>query len=72
MTLSWKRQDFRLPGAGFNARGSRIAISTDADSIGGLDNMRFGVDQARRGWIEAEDVINTRPLEKLLRLCKRK
>ena len=29
--------------------------------------MRFGVDQARRGWLEPEDVLNTRPLTELTR-----
>jgi DNA polymerase (family 10) len=33
--------------------------------------MRFGVDQARRGWLEAEDVINTRSLAQLRKLIKR-
>jgi DNA polymerase (family 10) len=33
--------------------------------------MRYGVDQARRGWLEADDVINTRPLDKLKKLLKR-
>ena len=42
--------------------GVKIAISTDAHSADGLDMMRFGVDQARRGWLEAGDVINTLPL----------
>jgi DNA polymerase (family 10) len=28
--------------------------------------MRFGVDQARRAWLTAVDVLNTLPLEKLL------
>jgi len=27
--------------------------------------MRYGVDQARRGWCEARDVLNTLPLLKL-------
>jgi DNA polymerase (family X) len=40
--------------------GLRIAISTDAHSTMGLGTMRFGIGQARRGWIEAGDVLNTR------------
>jgi DNA polymerase (family 10) len=50
--------------------GVKIAISTDAHSVAGLDYMRFGVGQARRGYLEATDVLNTRPwpeLEKLIR-----
>ncbi len=52
------------------ALGVRIAISTDAHSRGNLDYMRFGVDQARRGWLTADDVINTRGLDDLLALLR--
>jgi DNA polymerase (family 10) len=51
--------------------GVKVAISTDAQSRANLDDMRFGVDQARRGWLEAEDVVNTRPLEALRKLPQR-
>jgi DNA polymerase (family 10) len=51
--------------------GVKVAISTDAHSIGGFANIRFGVDQARRGWLEADDVINSRPLAQLQKLLKR-
>ncbi|MGE5502024.1 MAG: DNA polymerase/3'-5' exonuclease PolX, partial [Ignavibacteriales bacterium] len=40
--------------------GVKIAIGSDAHSDAGLSNMRYGVDQARRGWLEAGDVLNTR------------
>jgi DNA polymerase (family 10) len=45
------------------AKGCRFTISTDAHRQGHLQNMRFGVLTARRGWLEAEDILNTRPLE---------
>ena len=51
--------------------GVKIAVSTDAHSTGGLANMRFGIGQARRGWLEPEDVINTLPLARLKKLLKR-
>jgi DNA polymerase (family 10) len=51
--------------------GVRIAISTDAHSIAALDYMRFGIDQARRGWLEPDDVINTRSLAELNSLLRR-
>lgn len=38
--------------------GVLLAIGSDAHSTVGLDNMRFGVDQARRGWLEPQDVLN--------------
>jgi DNA polymerase (family X) len=47
-------------------RGVKIVISTDAHSTRGLAAMRFGVQMARRGWLEARDVINTSSTEKLL------
>ena len=52
--------------------GLKIALSTDAHSTDDLDLMRFGVGQARRGWLEAADIINTRPLAELRKLLKRK
>jgi DNA polymerase (family X) len=48
--------------------GVRVAINSDAHGTGELDFTRFGVDQARRGWLEAKDVVNTLPLPDLLRL----
>ena len=43
-----------------------VVISTDAHSPRGLADMRFGVDQARRGWLEASDVLNTRSVEEMM------
>jgi DNA polymerase (family 10) len=40
----------------------KVVISTDAHAPRGLDNMRFGVDQARRGWLEPKDVLNAMPV----------
>jgi DNA polymerase (family 10) len=47
-------------------RGVKIVISTDAHSIRGLQDMHFGVQMARRGWLEKKDVINAWSVEKLL------
>ncbi len=52
--------------------GVKLAISTDAHSKSDLDNMRFGVSQARRGWLEPDDVLNTRKWEDLKKLITRK
>jgi DNA polymerase (family 10) len=49
----------------------RIVISTDAHRTADLDFMRFGVYQARRGWIEPKDVLNTNHLKDLKSLLKR-
>lgn len=51
--------------------GVRIAISTDAHSTAGLANIRYGVGQARRAWLEAGDVLNTRSWTDLSGLLKR-
>jgi DNA polymerase (family 10) len=52
--------------------GVKVAISTDAHISHDLNVMRYGVWQARRGWLEAEDVLNTRSLTQLKKLLKRK
>ena len=51
--------------------GVPISVATDAHSAAGLDNMRYGIDQARRGWLEAADIVNTRSWRDLARLLKR-
>jgi DNA polymerase (family 10) len=49
----------------------KVAVSTDAHSVNAFQYMRFGIDQARRGWLTADDVINTRSLAQLRKLLKR-
>jgi DNA polymerase (family 10) len=51
--------------------GVRIAISTDAHSLDDLDHMRFGIGQARRGWLEPDDVLNTRSWKELKKMFRR-
>ncbi len=51
--------------------GVKLAVSTDAHSIDAFRCMRFGIDQARRAWLTANDVLNTRPLAELRKLLKR-
>ncbi len=48
--------------------GVLVAISSDAHTTLDLENLRFGVGQARRGWLEKTDVLNTRPLTELRRI----
>ena len=52
-------------------RGVRLVISSDAHSTGALANTRWGAVQARRGWITAGDVLNTRPFEEFRSLLRR-
>jgi DNA polymerase (family X) len=46
--------------------GVPIVVSTDAHSVRGLEYMRLAVHTARRGWVTAADVVNTRPLPDVL------
>ncbi len=47
-------------------RGITIACTSDAHSTRQLENMRWSVVTARRGWAEAHHILNTRPLPELL------
>ncbi|HCM39219.1 MAG: DNA polymerase III [Bdellovibrionales bacterium GWA1_52_35] len=48
--------------------GVKVAISTDAHHVSELEFMRYGVTQARRGWLEPENILNTRSWPELQRL----
>ncbi|SMC09996.1 DNA polymerase/3'-5' exonuclease PolX [Nitratiruptor tergarcus] len=51
--------------------GVKMAINTDSHNIFSLYYMQYGVNQARRGWCEKDDIINTRDLKNLKKLLKR-
>ncbi|MDD5405872.1 MAG: DNA polymerase/3'-5' exonuclease PolX [Sulfurovaceae bacterium] len=51
--------------------GVKFILSTDAHNIATLDYMRYALFQARRGWIETKDVINTLPLDKFKKALQR-
>jgi len=53
-------------------RGVKIVISTDSHATSQLQLMRYGVTTARRGWLEAKDAINTRPVDEMLSLLRPK
>jgi DNA polymerase (family 10) len=40
-------------------RGIKFIVSTDAHSTSGLENLRYGVAMARRGWLARNQVLNT-------------
>ena len=48
--------------------GVLVSIASDAHRTTDLDDLTFGVDQARRGWLEKGDVLNARPLAALKKL----
>ncbi len=51
--------------------GVLVAIDSDAHGVNDFDDLRFGIGQARRGWLEAKDVLNTRSLNAILPLLRR-
>lgn len=50
--------------------GVRMVINTDAHNRDQMGLMEYGIAQARRGWAEKEDIINTKPINKLLKYFK--
>ncbi|MEK7624209.1 MAG: DNA polymerase/3'-5' exonuclease PolX [Patescibacteria group bacterium] len=52
------------------AAGVRLIINTDSHHLSQLRFMELGVSQARRGWAEKKDIINTQPVDKLLKFFK--
>jgi DNA polymerase (family 10) len=48
-------------------KGITIVINPDAHSTAGLDDLEYGVTVARRGWLTKSDVLNTVPLQKMIR-----
>lgn len=51
--------------------GVLVSINSDAHGIHDFSVLDWGIGQARRGWLEAKDVLNTRPLPDLRPLLAR-
>jgi DNA polymerase (family X) len=51
--------------------GVRLVVSTDAHRVHELDNLELGVAQARRGWVTADQIVNTRTWAQVKKLMKR-
>lgn len=51
--------------------GVKLCVNTDTHNIENLPAMNFGVSIARRGWLERGDVINTLPLDQLLKAIRK-
>jgi DNA polymerase (family 10) len=51
-------------------RGVKFAICPDAHSIEGLEDVKYGIGIARKGWLEAKDVINTYEIQQVLDFLK--
>jgi DNA polymerase (family 10) len=52
-------------------RGVKLVISTDSHTTEQLEAVKFGISVARRGWLSKDDVINTLPIEELLKVLKK-
>jgi DNA polymerase (family 10) len=50
--------------------GVLVSIDSDAPNIHDFAHLEFGVGQARRGWLEAKDVLNARPLDEIMKLVE--
>jgi DNA polymerase (family X) len=59
---TWARRALKL--------GARFTVSSDAHATNELDSMQFGIGSARRAWLTADDVLNTRPVDELRALLK--
>lgn len=55
---------------GAKARGLVFAVNPDAHSVGGLANISYGVNVARKGWLTKEDVVNCLSVERLQTLIR--
>jgi DNA polymerase (family 10) len=51
-------------------KGVKFAICPDAHRIEGLDDIKYGISIARKGWLEAKDVINTYDFDALNKIFK--
>ncbi len=57
--------------AAAKSHGVRFVLSTDAHNTRELEFMRFAVAVARRAWLTAADILNTRPLPEFLKGLRR-
>jgi DNA polymerase (family 10) len=48
----------------------KIVINTDSHHTSHMEKIRFGILQARRAWLTADDVLNTLPIDQFVRAMK--
>jgi DNA polymerase (family 10) len=53
-------------------KGVRVSIGPDAHTLDGLDHAALGIGMARKGWLEARDVLNAGPVEEVLDFAARR
>ncbi len=52
-------------------KGAMFVINPDAHSVSGIANYRYGVGIARKGWLTAKDILNTRSIEEIAKWLKK-
>jgi DNA polymerase (family 10) len=73
LNAAWQRLDLSAHHARMaRDAGVMLSIDTDAHSVAQLAQMRYGIMTARRGWLRAADVLNTRPLAAVRMWIKKK
>jgi len=63
--------DWRLAARARDA-GADISIGADAHGVSGLANVRYGVDMARKAWLTAERIPNTKSATEFIAWAKRR
>ena len=53
-------------------KGVELAICPDAHRVEGLQDVKYGVGIARKGWLEAKDLINTYNIDQVYEIFKQK
>ncbi len=51
-------------------KGLKFTIDTDTHYVDSMDNMKWGISVARRGWCEAKDIVNTRNLSDFISMLQ--
>ena len=51
-------------------KGVKLTMGTDAHHVSGMDNMKWGISVARRGWAEASNIVNTRSLKEVEKMLE--
>jgi DNA polymerase (family 10) len=52
--------------------GVPISLGADAHSVSGLSYVDYGINMARKGWLRAEDILNTRPVGEFVAYARRR
>jgi DNA polymerase (family 10) len=53
-------------------KGIKIPLGPDAHTLAGIDNMRYGIGVARKGWLRASDVLNTFELQDVVKFFQKR